>query len=118
MMNGLLRRSFPAAAAALCAMVLSLPGFAQDDAAAIFKARCVICHGADGAGKTEAAKKMPMPDLRSAEVQKLTDAELFESIALGKGHKSYPHTYRYKGLSDPQIQSLVRYLRELAKKKP
>ena len=34
---------------------------------------CAICHGADGAGQTARGKKLKLKDLRSPEVQKLTD---------------------------------------------
>ena len=55
-----------------------------------------------------------MPDLRSDEVQKQTDAQLIDSTANGKGKKMPA----YKGkLTDDQIKQLVGYIRELAKKK-
>ena len=52
-------------------------------------------------------------DLRSADVQKKTDAQIAEVVAKGKGKMP---GYE-KRLSHEQIQSVVSYVRELAKKK-
>jgi mono/diheme cytochrome c family protein len=85
-----------------------------DDAASLFKAKCAVCHGADGSGNTAMGKQMQSPDLRSEEVQKQTDAQLIDATANGKGKKMPA----YKGkLTDDQIKGLVGYIRDLAKKK-
>ena len=55
------------------------------DGAATFKAKCAMCHGPDGTGQTPTGKMMKVKDLGSAEVQKLTDAELTKIISDGKG---------------------------------
>jgi len=96
------------------AIVLALPALAQNEAEALFKARCARCHGVDGSSKTEAGKKMGIPDLRSPKVQQLSDAELFETIYYGKGHHNYPHVFSKLGLSEQQVKSLVKHLRYLA----
>lgn len=98
----------------LAALLLST-AYAQNEAQVLFDARCARCHGHDGAGKTAAAHKMSIPDLRSAPVQKLTDDELFDTIANGTRHHKYPHVFRSMGISDAQIRQLVKYVRELAK---
>lgn len=80
--------------------------------AATFKAKCAVCHGADGSGNTQIAKKLNIRDLRSSEVQKRTDAQLFEITAQGKGQMpGY-----LKTLGHDKIHQVVAYLRELAKK--
>lgn len=85
---------------------------ADSDAAGLFKAKCAICHGADGSGNSPMGKMMKVPDLASAEVQKRSDAELTEAITTGK-NKMPP----FKGkLTDEQIHSMVSYVRQLAKK--
>jgi len=99
---------------ATLAIVLAVPAVAQDEAATLFKARCARCHGIDGSSKTDAGKKMGIPDLRSPKVQRLSDAELFETIAHGKDHRNYPHVFSDLGLSDQQVRSLVKHLRTLA----
>jgi mono/diheme cytochrome c family protein len=84
-----------------------------DDAAALYKTKCAMCHGPDGSGNTPTGKAMKVADLRSDEVQKKTDAQLTETIASGKGKMP-----AFKGkLTDAQINDLVKYVRELAKKK-
>lgn len=84
-----------------------------DDAATVYKAKCAMCHGPDGGGDTPTGKAMKVRDLRSAEVQKQTDAELTATITNGKNKMP-----AYKGkLDDAQIKQLVGFVRELAKKK-
>jgi mono/diheme cytochrome c family protein len=58
---------------------------ASPDAAAVYKAKCVACHGPDGKGETPAGKAMKLRDLGSAEVQGQSDDALNEIIAKGKG---------------------------------
>ena len=110
----MLSTSVPLLKLATLAIVLALPALAQDEAEALFKARCARCHGIDGSSKTDAGKKMGIPDLRSPKVQRLSDAELFETIAHGKDHRNYPHVFSELGLSDQQVKSLVKHLRTLA----
>jgi|SRR5271155_2280449 len=93
-------------------LLLTLPAIRADDAAALYKSKCAMCHGPDGSGNTPTGKAMKVTDLRSEEVQKKTDAQLIESTTNGKG-KMTP----FKGkLTDGQIKDLVKYVRELAKK--
>lgn len=85
---------------------------AQNDGASVYKAKCAMCHATDGSGNSPTGKAMKVPDLRSADVQKKTDAQLIEVTANGMG-KMPP----YKGkLTDDQIKQVVAYIRELAKK--
>lgn len=85
-----------------------------DDAATLYKAKCAVCHSADGSGSGEMGKRLGSPDLRSDAIQKATDAQLTDSITNGKGKKMPA----YKGkLADEQIKDLVGYIRDLAKKK-
>lgn len=84
-----------------------------DDAAAVYKAKCAICHAADGSGDSPTGMAMKVRDLRSADVQKQTDAQLTEIITAGKNKMP-----AYKGkLPDDQIKQLVGVIRDLAKKK-
>ncbi len=84
---------------------------AADAGESVFNARCVKCHGADGGGRTTLGKDMKAPDLRSGEVQKLSDAELSEVIARGKGEMPAFG----KKLSPEQIRQVILHIRELAK---
>lgn len=82
----------------------------NDKGTATFKNNCVVCHGPNGAG-TALGKSLQAPDLRSAKVQKMPDAELAQTIRDGKknmpGFKS--------AFSSEQIQALVKHVRELGK---
>jgi len=77
-----------------------------------FKAKCAMCHGPDGAGKTTMGEKLKVRDLHSADVQKQSDAELSQFIT--KGKEKMP-AFESK-LSKEQIDHLVGYIRELGKK--
>jgi mono/diheme cytochrome c family protein len=84
---------------------------ARADAAAgatTYKTKCAACHGAEGKGNP-ALKTM---DFASAEVQKMTDAELTTIISNGKGKMP---AYA-KSLKPDQIADLVLYIRSFAKK--
>jgi mono/diheme cytochrome c family protein len=93
------------------AATLFFPAFAQgDDGAAVYKAKCAACHGADGSGNTPAGKSLKLRDLRSPEVQKLSDDELTQVITDGKGKMP-----AYKGKIPPdQIKALVALIRAMA----
>lgn len=85
---------------------------APNDGATLFKSKCAMCHGPDGAGKTPMGQKLNVRDLRSAEVQKQSDADLSNLVAQGKGKMPAFG----KTLSDGQIKLLVAHIRELGKK--
>lgn len=90
--------------------VFSAPAIAQD-AAATFKAKCAMCHGADGKGSA-IGQKMGVHDFTSADVQKESDVQLTEIITKGKSKMP-----GYEGkLKDTEIKDLVAYIRGLAKK--
>jgi cytochrome c6 len=81
---------------------------ANDTGRAAFKANCVSCHGADGAG-TPLGKSMQAPDLRSPEVQKKRDGDLVQTITEGRG--DMPSFKRI--LSGGQVQAVIDYVRRL-----
>ena len=85
---------------------------AAADAAATYKAKCAMCHGADGKGETPAGKKMGAHDFASPDVQKETDAGL--AAVIGKGKNKMP---AYGSLKPEEIKDLVTYIRQLAKGK-
>ncbi len=84
---------------------------ATPDGAAIYKAKCAMCHGADGKGQTTIGKAQKLRDLASEDVQKLTDQQLGDMILNGKGKMP-----AYKGkLSTEEIKVLVGFIRTLKK---
>jgi cytochrome c6 len=97
---------------ALPFVVFSLSASAASSGADTFKAKCAMCHGADGAGSTPMGRKLKIQDLRSAGVQKQTDDELAAIITNGKP----PMPAYGKSLAAADIQKLVTYLRSIATK--
>lgn len=78
-----------------------------------FKTKCASCHSLDGSGSSPVGKSMKLRDLRSAEVQKQTDAQLLTIISKGKGKMPAFE----KSLGADTCKALVGHLREMAKKK-
>ena len=83
-----------------------------EDGAAIYKAKCAVCHGPDGAGKP-AAK---IPSLVSDDVKKLSDADVTDFVANGGPSKKATHAFATKGLTPEQIKAVVAAVRDLQKK--
>jgi mono/diheme cytochrome c family protein len=82
----------------------------------IYENKCMICHGADGQGKTGYAKAMKLEpaQLSSDKVQKKSDAELKKIITEGSpSGKMKP----IKGLSEADITNVIAYVRATFKKK-
>jgi mono/diheme cytochrome c family protein len=83
------------------------------DGLATFKAKgCVGCHGATGAADTAIGKKNSIRDFHSADVQKLSDDDLAKILKEGKGSVS-KMAHKSKNLTDPQVKSLVAWIRTL-----
>jgi cytochrome c6 len=77
-----------------------------------YKAKCAMCHGADGLGATPAGKAMGAKPFNSPEYVKASDADLIAGTTNGKGKMP-----AQKGkLSDAQIKDAVAYIRTLQKK--
>jgi cytochrome c6 len=88
-----------------------VPVASAEDGAAVYKAKCAMCHGANGDGQTTMGKNMKLRDLGSADVQKQSDAELTKITTDGKGKMP-----AYKGkLSDADIAAVVKHLRTFKK---
>lgn len=99
-----------AIAAAMAAFTfLSVPAQAQSGGAALYKAKCAACHGADGKGATAVGKANNIRDLGSADVQGQSDDALAGII--GNGKNKMP-AYG-KSLKPEQIKDLVAYIRTL-----
>jgi mono/diheme cytochrome c family protein len=94
---------------AMFALVVSIamPAFAADGAAT-FKAKCAMCHGADG---TKENPGMGVKSLAGADIQKQSDADLVAAVTKGKGKMP-----AYAGkLSDDEIKGVVAFVRTLKK---
>ena len=85
---------------------------AQGAGETLFKAKCAMCHGADGKGEVPMGKRLSARNLGSTEVQAESDAQLTEVVTKGKNKMP-----AYDGkLSKDQIAQLVAYIREFGKK--
>jgi mono/diheme cytochrome c family protein len=83
--------------------------FAADTSADLFKQKCAMCHGENGAGKGK------VPPLSSTEVQQKSDADWKTAIEKGvKNDKGMMPGYASK-LTPEQIDGMVAYMRSLKK---
>ena len=78
--------------------------------AATFKAKCILCHGADGAGNTPLGKQLQAANLRSKEVQKLSNEELHKAVHDGQANMP-PFGDQ---LTDDEISQVIQYVRTFA----
>ncbi len=90
---------------------LATLAFAQSPGETVFKKNCVMCHGADGAGKTKMGIKLGAADLTSNDIQALSDEALAQTVHNGKG-KMPPFD---KTLTADEITQVVQYVRTLRK---
>jgi mono/diheme cytochrome c family protein len=92
-------------------LLLSLvsTGALADTTSETYKRKCAACHGASGNGDTMLGKNLEIRSLRSPDVQKKSDEELFNIIS--KGRYKMP-AFDHK-LSKEQIHDLVRHIRAL-----
>ncbi|HKT48125.1 MAG TPA: cytochrome c [Candidatus Acidoferrales bacterium] len=95
------------------ALLLSAgPAGAQGSGEKTYKAKCVMCHGADGKGETAAGKATKVRDFCSEDVQKESDDEWIATTTKGKNKMpAYD-----KKLSEAEIKEVVAYIRTLCKK--
>jgi mono/diheme cytochrome c family protein len=100
------------AAMVLAGIAFLSPPAKADTAEATYKAKCAMCHGGDGKGETPTGKTMKVNDFASETVQKMSDADLTDAIAKGKGKMP-----AFKTLTADQVKDLVAYVRSFGKKK-
>ncbi len=95
------------------AVIFPASMFAATSGADLFKTKCALCHGARGNGKTPVGERQKLRDLASAEVQKLSDADLTAMIAEGGLARKPAHAFKNKGLTVEQVRLLVSFIRSL-----
>jgi mono/diheme cytochrome c family protein len=88
------------------------PAFAQNAGADTYKAKCAMCHGADGLGNTPAGKNLKAASFKDPALVKAPDAQLIASVKNGKG--KMPASIGAK-LTDAQIKDVIAYVRTLQK---
>ena len=79
---------------------------------AVYNRACKSCHGADGTANPAIAKmmKVDIPDLKSAEVQGMSDADLKAVITNGKG-KMKP----VSSVAGGDLDNVVAYIKSMKK---
>ena len=90
------------------ALFILIPSLSwAEDGAALYKAKCAMCHGPDGAGKP-AAK---IPSLVTPEAKAKSDADLTKVVQTNPKHAALA-----KALNDDQLKAIVAAVRDLQKK--
>jgi mono/diheme cytochrome c family protein len=87
------------------------PAFAEAPGADSYKAKCAMCHGADGLAATPMGKSMKVLSFKDAAMIKASDAQF---IASTKNGKNKMPAYAGK-LTDAQIKDVVSFIRTLQK---
>ena len=107
----MLKQITHAVAVGLVVLFASVTGLAQSSGADTYKAKCQMCHGADGLGNTPAGKAMKARPFNAPDVLKESDADLMTVIKNGKNKMP-----AFAGkLSDAQITDVVAYIHTLQK---
>lgn len=99
------------AALVLLAASMALPVFSQAAGGDVYKAKCAMCHGADGLAATPMAKSMKVVSFKDPTMVKASDAQFIASTTNGKG-KMPAYTGK---LTDAQIKDVIAYIRTLQK---
>jgi mono/diheme cytochrome c family protein len=87
--------------------------WAQSSGETTFKAKCQMCHGANGEGDTPAGKSMKVKAFSDPVMIKMSDATIENLTKNGSGKMP---AFKDK-LTDAQIKEVVQYIHELQKKK-
>lgn len=95
----------------LLAISLAGPAFAAIPGADTYKAKCTMCHGADGLATTPTAKNFKVLSFKDPSMVKASDAQFTAWTKDGKGKMP---AFKTK-LTDPQIKDVIGYIRTLQK---
>lgn len=95
----------------LSGAIFLTPSVLAQAPADIYKAKCAMCHGADGTAQTPAGKAMKARDFHDPDVIKASDADLTAAIAKGR-NKMPAYGTQY---SADQIKGLVAFVRDMQK---
>jgi cytochrome c6 len=110
-MTGLGRPTLFGKTASLAAVLMMVAGPARGDdkSASLYKAKCAVCHGANGKGDSPAGKSMGVLSFFDPKVAGKSDADWKDAIEKGKG--KMPAYGR--SLKPDEIQGLVAFIRSL-----
>jgi cytochrome c len=83
--------------------LMSGMALAAEDGAAIYKAKCAMCHGPDGAGKSGPALKGTA----------LTAPQIADVLEKGAAGKKAPHAKGVAGITPEQASAVAAYVKTL-----
>ena len=83
--------------------LMSGMALAAEDGAALYKAKCAMCHGPDGAGKSGPALKGTS----------LTADQIASALTKGAEGKKAPHAKPMAGLTPDQATAVAAYVKTL-----
>ena len=96
---------------AVVASLACTAGFAQSSGEALYKEKCLNCHGADGMASSGVGQAMKVMPVSNPQVKKMTEEEMYAKVRDGMGKMQ-----AYKGdFTDAQIKSSVGYFRRFLK---
>jgi mono/diheme cytochrome c family protein len=87
-------------------MMVSMPAWAADDGAALYKGKCAGCHGANGEGKP--AIKAPALKGTALDVDKIVD-----HLTKGEPTSKAPHNKGISGLTGEQAKAIAEFVKAL-----
>ena len=76
---------------------------AAEDGAAVYKAKCAMCHGAEGQGKVGPALKGTS----------LSEDQIVDLLTKGAAGKKAPHTKAVNGLTEDQAKAVASFVKSL-----
>ena len=88
---------------------MAAPAYAADSGANTYKAKCEMCHAANGSGNTPAGKVFKAASLKDPMVTTKSNEEL--AVVIKNGKNKMP-AWKDK-LTDDQIQAVIGYIRAL-----
>jgi len=100
-----------ATAGVVAALMAGIMAFAQSEGAAVYKARCQMCHGMEGTPNPGIAKRFGVKPAKDPAVKGMSEAQMLAETSNGKGKMP-----GFKGkLTEAQIKDAVTYFRTFAK---
>jgi len=104
-------QGFRTACVILLAASIAGPAFAQTPGADTYKAKCAMCHGADGLATSTMAKNMKILSFKDPAMVKAPNAQLIASTKKRQRHNERLQ----RKLTDDQIKDVISYIRTLQK---
>jgi mono/diheme cytochrome c family protein len=87
-------------------LLVGAAAIAADDGAALYKKKCIGCHGASGEGKPA----MKAPAIKGTS---LSDNQITERLVKGVPAAKGPHKKAIAGLTEAQAKAIAAYVKTL-----